>query len=112
MMRVDEKSPFAKCRPIVFAVSLVLVGMLSAANAQGDRMRMDGRVQWIAAEKMMLLAGPGGSPIHIDLTQVPLDQYVTLTQGTRVVVGGVLSGDGRRVIATSIVPAAGGEERP
>src|SRR5262245_54157313 len=85
----------------------VLVGALAPATAQGQTVRIVGRVQWIAAEKMMVIPDNGGLPIDVDITQVGQDQYQTLTEGSPVIVVGVASPDGNRVIATSISPGGG-----
>jgi len=75
--------------------------------AQGQTVRVVGRVQWIAAEKMMVIPDNGGLPVDVDIRQVGQDQYETLTEGSPVIVVGVVSEDGRRVIATSI--SSGGQ---
>jgi primosomal replication protein N len=48
-------------------------------------------------------------PVNVDLVQVPLEQYARLTQGSQVRVDGVISNDGRRVLATSVVALAASE---
>jgi hypothetical protein len=85
------------------AASLVLAGALAPAVAQGRYLRLDGSVQWIAADKMQLILD-GGASVAIDLTQVPQDQYRTLRARDRVSVIGVASADNRRVLATSVTP--------
>ena len=112
-MRSGGDSLSMKPSLVTLAVSLVLMGTLAQAAAQGQYVRLDGRVQWIAAEKMMFLPDSGGTPVTIDLTRVPQHEYATLTQGSLVVVNGVVSYDGRRVIATSVMPLGGlGEQAP
>ena len=88
-------------------VSLVLFGGLAPGAAQDKIVSVQGRVQWIAGEKMMLIPDDGTLPIEVDIKQVPLDNYRTLTQGDPVVVSGVAARDGRKVIATSVQPAGG-----
>ncbi len=83
--------------------SLILVGALGLAAAQGRYVRVDGSVQWIAADKMQLILDSGLS-VAIDLTRVPQDQYRTLRERDRVSVIGVVSADNRRVLATSVTP--------
>ena len=85
----------------------VLAGALAPAMAQDQTVRIVGRVQWIAAEKMMVIPDDGGLPIDVDITQVGQDQYEALTEGSPVVVVGVVSPDGRRLIATSISSGGG-----
>ena len=92
---------------VAVAVWTILLGALAPAMAQGQTVRVVGRVQWIAAEKMMVIPDNGGLPVEVDITQVGQDQYETLTEGSPVVVVGVVSEDGRRVIATSI--SSGGQ---
>jgi len=97
---------------VALAVSLVLAGALAPAAAQGRYVRLDGWVQWIAADKMMLVPDIGPS-VAIDLTRVPLAQYRALTQRDRVVVIGVVSRDNRQVFATTVSRAyTSGEEAP
>jgi len=72
-------------------------------DAQGQDVRLLGRVQWIAAQRMMLLPQAGAIPVNVDLNHVPLAQYAAVVQGNQVAVDGVISNDGRRIIATSVV---------
>jgi hypothetical protein len=92
---------------VLCTVSFILVGALAPTGAQGRYVRLDGWVQWIAADKMVLVLD-GGPSVAIDITQIPLDQYRTLRQRDRVTVTGVVSDDNRRVNATSIIPGGGG----
>jgi len=85
----------------------VVIWTVVPATAQGEPVQLVGRVQWFSGDKMMLIPDNGGLPIQVDITQVPLDNYRTLTEGDWVVVSGVVSPDGRTVIATSIAPAGG-----
>ena len=87
--------------PIAFAV-LVLSQPLPV-DGQGQDVRLLGRVQWIAAQRMMLLPQAGAIPVNVDLNHVPLAQYAAVVQGNQVAVDGVISNDGRRIIATSVV---------
>ena len=63
---------------------------------------LEGRVQWIAGQKLMLLLN-GGRGVDVDITQVPLDQYRMLSQGDPVVVVGTVSRDNRRVFASAVM---------
>jgi len=85
---------------LALALSAVLAGATSAV-AQARWVRLDGAVQWIAANTMMLVAD-GGSSVNIDLTKVPLDQYRGVGPGDRVTVVGLVSPDNRKVYGTSI----------
>jgi len=91
----------------VVVVSLVLFGALAPGAAQDKVVSVQGRVQWIAGEKMMLIPDSGAPPVEIDIKQVPLDNYRTLKEGDPVLVSGVVSRDGRKLIATSVQPVGG-----
>jgi len=91
--------------PLIVALVLA-TGLAGAAGretvvADERPVRVEGRVQWIAgqAAQLQLDAGP---TVNVDLGSVAQDEYAALKPRERVVVAGVLSGDGRRVIATSI----------
>ncbi len=86
---------------LLIGSALVLVAALTPAAAQGRFVQLDGQVQWIAGQKLMLLLTSGGG-VDVDIARVPLDQYRTLTQGDPVVVIGTVSQDNRKVYATSV----------
>jgi hypothetical protein len=88
---------------VAVAAFLVLGAALAPAGAQGRYVRLDGSVQWIAADKMQLILD-GGASVAIDLTQAPQEQYRALRERDRVSVIGVVSADNRRVLATSVTP--------
>ena len=92
---------------VAVVVSLVLFGAVAPSVAQDRVVRVEGRVQWIAGQKMMVIPDSGALPIEVDITKVPQDNYQTLTEGDPVVVNGVVSPDNRKVIATSIQRAGG-----
>ena len=106
MLRAHAAVIGKRCLAAV-VISLVLFGAVAPGAAQDKVVRLQGRVQWIAGEKMMLIPDNGGLPIEIDIKQVPQDDYRTLTEGDPVAVSGVVSPDGRKLIATSIQPAGG-----
>jgi hypothetical protein len=83
------------------ALSLGLLGAASPAEAQKRYVQLEGSVQWIAGQKLLLLPDIG-TGINIDISQVPLDDYQTLTQGNRVIVGGFVASDNRKVYGTWI----------
>lgn len=85
----------------LLALTLIL-GAVAPVAAQDVVIRLEGRVQWIAGEKMMLIPDDGEPPVEIDIKQVPLDQYRTLTEGDPVVVRGIVAPSGRKLIARSI----------
>ena len=82
-------------------LALTLVGEPSPAAAQ-RYVQLDGRVQWIAGQKLMLMLSSGGG-VDVDITQVPLDQYRTLSQGDPVMVVGTVSRDNRKVFASTVM---------
>ena len=95
-------------------VALVLAAGLAGAvgretGAQERPVRVEGRVQWVAGQAAQVQVDNGPS-VNIDLAPVPLEEYAALKPRERVVVAGVLSSDGRRVIASSI--ARPGESPP
>jgi hypothetical protein len=98
-----------KCISVAFmAVALALspAGSLApVAAAQEQMVRVDGLVQWIGGQQMVVQADTGPS-VGVDLTSVPQDEYAGLGVRDRVAVIGMVSPDGRRVIGTSIVRSA------
>jgi hypothetical protein len=91
---------FGKAFAAVFACPIVLA-LARVGAAQDETVRVEGKVAWIAAKKMVV-APPGGLPVTIDLSQVDQAEYMGLMSGDRVIVTGKLSPDGDRVMATSI----------
>jgi len=87
---------------ILATLLVFLAGAVAPAMAQGRQVRLDGLVQWIAGDKMMLILDSGPS-VAIELAQVPQDQYRALTQRDRVAVMGTVSADNRRVYATAVI---------
>jgi len=83
--------------------SAALAAALSAdrAAAQDIALRVAGRVEWIAAQ-VMVIAPPLATAIHVDLSKVAQDEYQGLTPGDEVLVTGTLAIAGNRIIATSI----------
>src|SRR5262249_49138118 len=87
------------------ALALWLIVVLAScpALAQARPVELTGYVQWIAANRLMLILRDGSGVVAVDLTRVPLDQYQTLSQRDPVAVLGVVSDDNRRLIGTSII---------
>ena len=83
------------------AVLSVLALSAVTVSAQGRPVRVDGVVQWIAGDKLMLILD-GGQSIPVELRQVPQDQYLTLRQQDRITVWGTVRPDNRHVFATAI----------
>jgi hypothetical protein len=95
---------------VALTVSLALTASLAPA-ADPVPIRIDGRVQWIAGAKMLVIPHVGGLPVNVDLGDVPQEQYANLRQGASISVAGVFSTDGRRMMATAVTPAGEREER-
>ena len=111
MLRETDALIMKRCLVALF-VSLVVMGAVAPVTAQGQYVSVDGRVQWIAGNKMMLIPDSGALPIDIDITRVPLGDYRSLRQGDPVVVSGVVSSDGRRVLGTSVRSLGGWGQSP
>ena len=77
---------------MIFGLVLTLVGLgqpdLSSAF-EHRQFHVHGYVQWIAGEKLMLLAD-NGAVIAIDLTEADQSDYQALAQGEGITVGGVV----------------------
>lgn len=84
------------------ATWLVVTLAFAPALAQARQVQLTGWVQWIAANKLMLVLD-SGLGVPVDLTRVPLDQYQTLSQRDQIVVIGVASDDNRGVIGASVI---------
>jgi hypothetical protein len=95
-------------------IGLMLVGLATGAGgavapaaAQDQVVRIDGLVQWIGGQQMVVQADRGPS-VGIDLASVPQDEYAGLGVRDRVAVIGTLSQDGRRITGTTVMRS----ERP
>jgi len=96
----------------------------TSAWAQGQ-VQVDGTVQWLTGETLMILSDtpgptayiivgqallpvPGPRPtVGVDVSQLSQSEYAFMRPGERVTVFGTLTSDGRRVIATSILRGSG-----
>jgi hypothetical protein len=94
---------------IALVVSMILLGTVAPSAAQGPHVLLDGRVQWIAGQTMMVIPGSGSIPVRVDLGAVPLEQYATLRDGDWVVLSGVISSDGRWLVGEFVMRAEGSE---
>ena len=81
-------------------LGLLLVLTPRALGAQA-LVRVVGQIQWIAAARMQVMTDPGES-IAVDLTEADQSSYRALRSGDWVVVDGVISSDGRRILAQEI----------
>ena len=93
------------------ATGLVVALAFSTAVAQPRYVRLTGWIQWIAADKLMLVLDNGSGVVPVDLTHVPLDEYHTLSQRDQVAVTGVVSQDNRVLFGASVIriPAGDGQ---
>jgi hypothetical protein len=79
-------------KSIIFGLVLALVGLgQSDVSSAFERrqFRVHGYIQWLAGEKLMLMAD-NGAVIAIDLTEADQSAYQTLAQGEGITVGGVV----------------------
>ena len=97
-------------RIAVISVILLLV-LVGSAYSQQRYLRLEGHVQWIAGQTMILATTTDGTDsyiprslwsIRVDLTRVPQDEYAALAQGDLVTVTGALSDDNSWLVGTSI----------
>jgi len=85
------------------AAACVFTLLVDVGTAQDDRVRIDGRVLWIAGQTMIVspyVAGNG--PINVDLSRASQAEYMRLKTGDSVTVTGTIAEEGDRVMATSI----------
>ena len=82
---------------LVFVVLLTLD--VTAPDAQ-ERVRIDGRVQWVAGTRMQVMTG-GGS-VAVDLRRVDQAAHRGLRAGERVSVDGVIADDRGSIVARQI----------
>jgi hypothetical protein len=86
---------------IAVIASWLVVGMAGVGAAQDVPIRVEGRVMWRAGQSVVV--APDGSPgVHVDLSQVPQDQYGALKEGDRVIVTGSVPNERNRVVAASV----------
>jgi hypothetical protein len=79
---------------------VVFPSLVRDGEAQDDTVRVEGRVAWIAGQK--IVAPPGRLPVSVDLSEVDQGEYQALLSGDRVIVTGRPSRESNRLIATSI----------
>ena len=94
---------------VAIALGVAVVALALAGPASAQRwISIDGRVQWLSSQTMMLIPDNGGPPFPVDLSKVSLGDYATLGPGSYVRVTGYTSPDGRKLIATSIAGGGSG----
>ena len=95
--------------------AVVMLGVVGSAYSQEGYLRLEGHVQWISGQTMILATNTAGMDsyvpralwsVRVDLREVPQDEYDTLTQGDFVIVTGVLVDDSW-LAGTSIERALG-----
>jgi len=95
--------------------AVVMLGVVGSAHPQERYLRLEGHVQFIAGQTMILVTSTDEMDsyiprtlwsVRVDLREVPLDEYNTLTQGDFVIVTGVLVDDSW-LAGTSIERALG-----
>ena len=86
---------------VAAAFTLAVVAPVARAPAQERPITVEGKVTWIAGNKMAV-APPGGLPVTIDLSQVDLSDYASVLAGDWVIVTGTVPPGENRVIATSV----------
>jgi hypothetical protein len=84
----------------LLGAALLLALAVAPPEAQ-ELVRIVGMVQWVAGTKMQVMTETGAS-VAVDLAQADQSSYQALRGGEAVVVDGVLSADGRRVVAHEI----------
>jgi hypothetical protein len=75
-----------------------------------ERARLVGWVQWVAGTTMQVMTR--GGTVAVDLREADQGSYRGLRTGERVIVDGVVSSDGRRLIAHAIWRGEAGVESP
>ena len=94
---------------------ILLLGVVGSAHSQERYLCLEGHVQWIAGQTMILATNTDGMnsyvpqvlwSVRVDLREVPQSEYDTLTQGDFVIVTGVLVDDSW-LAGTSIERALG-----
>ena len=79
----------------------LLLGHAVSALAQDLPVRLEGRVQWLSGQTLVL--APDGAPsITVDVSQVPQDQQGGLREGDRVVITGAVPNERNRVVAAGV----------
>lgn len=113
--------------PAVSALITVFVVVISTVAWAQGQVQVEGTVQWLTGETLMILSDtpgptayvivgqallpvPGPRPtVNVDVSGLPQTEYAFMRSGERVTVFGTLTSDGRRVIATSILRASGAQ---
>ena len=104
-------STLMKLSVVIALASLMTAGLAVPGRAADEPARFNGRVQWIAGVKMLVQPRAGGQPVNVDLSRVSQDAYSALRGGDWVLVDGVVSSDGRWIVANTVVPTGGRGER-
>ena len=86
----------------LLTLAALLATLPFAAAATAQEVQVEGRVQWVAADRMIVAPFTAPGAVSVDLTQVDQDEYQDLTTGDFVLVTGTISGNGDRLIARFI----------
>lgn len=90
---------------VFLMLAALTLGLLPGAVVGQERLVITGSVQWIAGEKMQVMADSGFS-IRVDLERVDQSSYNTLGPGDRVRVVGVVTPDRSQLVAERVVVGA------
>ncbi|HEV8141980.1 MAG TPA: hypothetical protein VGQ77_03930 [Methylomirabilota bacterium] len=98
------------------ALTFVLLPAVSGADAQEQSIVVEGRVQWISGQRLVVapvgtvIAPAGTSAINVDLSRVSQDEYSGLATGDAIQVAGTVTRARDRIVATSIRRLGPGSE--
>jgi hypothetical protein len=101
---------------VALALTFVLLPGVSGADAQEQSIVVEGRVQWISGQRLVVapvgtvIAPAGTSAINVDLSKVSQDEYSGLATGDAVQVAGTVTRARDRIVATSIRRLGPGSE--
>jgi lipopolysaccharide export system protein LptA len=93
---------------VALALTFVLLPGVSGADAQEQSIVVEGRVQWISGQRLVVapvggvVAPAGTSAINVDLSRVRQDEYSGLATGDAIQVVGTVAPARDRIVATSI----------
>jgi len=86
-------------RWIAAAVVLLLVSSAPAGAQLPLPVTIAGEMLWVSGDRMMV--STRGGPVEVDLTEIPLDEYLALEPGAAVLVRGMWT-EGDLLVASSL----------
>jgi len=104
-----NRRQFVEVLGAVATAALMATLWIGVGAAEETPIRIQGRVEWIAAQVMVIsldgrvITAGGPAAINVDLSQVDQDEYQGLVAGDPVLVIGTVSAARNRVIATSVM---------